>query len=145
MAAAAMGLAMASAMPDLKFLLDREGVTAEVQAKFYEAGIVNLRQHAAFAPDIEDLRKSLREDFALDPAAGLQTKIAISRIVVAWESAKIRSQKIAEAEADAEICQEAKPVRGNDFKIMREAYESKWWKLEKEQILARVYIKKIRA
>ena len=26
---------------------------------------------------------------------------------------------------------------------MREAYESKWWKLEKEQVPARVYIDKI--
>ena len=138
-----MELAMASAMPDLKFLLDREGVSAEVQAKFYEAGILNMRQFAAFAPDVEDLRKSLREDFALDPAAGLPTKIAISRIVVAWDSAKIRSQKLAEAEADAEVRQEAKPVRGNDFKVMREAYESRRWKLDKEQTPARSYIEKI--
>ena len=81
--AAAMEQAMASAMPDLKFLLDREGVAADLQVKFYEAGIINLRQFAAFAPDIEDLRKSLKEDFALDPAAGLPTKIAISKVVVA--------------------------------------------------------------
>jgi len=57
-AAAAMELAMASAMPDLKFLLDREGVSAEVLAKFYEAGVLNMRQFAAFASDAEDLRKS---------------------------------------------------------------------------------------
>ena len=50
---------------------------------------------------------------------------------------------MAEAKADAEIRQEAKPVRGNDFKVMREAYETKWWKLDKEQIPARVYIEKI--
>ena len=49
---------MAAAMPDLKFLLDREGVAAEVQAKIYEAGILNMRQFAAFASDAEDLRKS---------------------------------------------------------------------------------------
>ena len=130
--AAAMELAMASAMPDLKFLLDREGVAADLQVKFYEAGIINLRQFAAFAPDIDDLRTSLKEDFGLDPAAGLPTKITISKVVVAWESAKIRSQKLAEAEADAEIRQEAIPVRGNNFKVMREAYETMWWKLEKE-------------
>ena len=103
--AAAMELAMASAMPDLKFLLDREGVAADLQVKFFEAGIVNLRQFAAFAPDAEEMRKSLKEDFALDPAAGLPTKIAISKVMVAWESAKIRSQKLAEAEAEAEIRQ----------------------------------------
>ena len=51
--------------------------------------------------------------------------------------------EIGEAEADAEIRQEAKPGRGNEFKVMREAYENSWWKLEKDQIPARVYIDKI--
>ena len=129
-------LAMAAAMPDLKFLFDREGVASEMQARFYEAGILNMRQFAAFAADGEELRKSLKEDFGLDPAAGLPTKIAISKIVVAWDAAKIRSQKLAEAEAEAEVRQDPKPVRANDFKIMREAYEAKWWKLEKEQVPA---------
>ena len=39
MAAAAMEMAMNSGMPDLRFLFDREGVTAETQAKFFKAGI----------------------------------------------------------------------------------------------------------
>ena len=38
-------LAMTLAMPDLKFPFDREGVTSELQAKFYEK---------AGAPDHED-------------------------------------------------------------------------------------------
>jgi hypothetical protein len=83
------------------------------------------RQFAAFAADAEELRKSLKEDFAMDPAAGLPTKIAISKLVVAYESAKVRSRKLAEAEAEAEVRQEAKPVRGTDMKVMREAYEEK--------------------
>ena len=64
----AMKLAMSAAMPDLKFLMDREGVSAEMQEKFYEAGILNMRQFAAFAADGDELRKSLKEDFGLDPA-----------------------------------------------------------------------------
>jgi hypothetical protein len=102
-----------------------------------------MRQFAAFTADVEELRKSMREDFAMDPAAGLPTRIAISKVVVAWESAKVRSQKLAEAEAEAEARREAKPVRGTDVKVMREAYEEKRWKLEKEQVPARIYIEKI--
>ena len=82
---------MKAGMPDLRFLFDREGVAAEMQVKFYEASILSTRQFAAFAADGEELRKSLKEDFALDPAAGLPTRIAISKVVVAWESAKVRS------------------------------------------------------
>ena len=121
-----MEAAMNAGIPDLKFLFDREGIAAELQAKFFEAGIVSMRQFAAFAADGEELRKSLKEDFALDPAAGLQTKITIPKVVVAWESAKVRSQKRAEAQAEAEVRQEAKPLRSTDFKIMREACEEKW-------------------
>ena len=79
-------IAMAAAMPDLKFLFDREGVANDVQVRIYEAGILNMRQFAAFASDSEELRMSLKEDFGLDPAAGLPTKIAISKIVVAWDA-----------------------------------------------------------
>ena len=138
-----MEAAMSAGMPDLKFLFDREGIAVELQAKIFESGIVNMRQFAAFAADSEELRKSLKEDFGLDPAAGIQTKITISKVVVAWESAKARFQKRAEAEAEAEVHQEAKPLRGTDFKVMREACEEKWWKLEKEQVPARIYIEKI--
>ena len=105
--------------PDLKFLMDREGVNLEMQTKFYAAGIVNLRQFAAFCPSVDELRKSLLKDFGVDPESGLPAKVLISKIVVAWEAARARSTRLAEAEADAEIRQEAKPVRGNDVKIMK--------------------------
>ena len=129
--------------PDLKFLMDREGVNLEMQTKFYAAGIVNLRQFAAFCPSVDELRKSLLKDFGVDPESGLPAKVLISKIVVAWEAARARSTRLAEAEADAEIRQEAKPVRGNDFKIMKSTYEARWWKLEKEQVPARSYIEKV--
>jgi hypothetical protein len=50
---------------------------------------------------------------------------------------------VAEAEAEAEVRQEAKPVRGTDAKVIREAYDEKFWKLKKEQVPAGAYIEKI--
>ena len=132
-----------AATSDFKFLLDREGVPIELQTRFFDAGIINLRQFAAFVPDTDELRKSLKDDFGLDPGTGLPAKILISKVVVAWGSAKVRASKLAEAEAEAEVRREAKPVRGTDFKALREAYEAKWWKLEKEQVPARAYIEKV--
>ena len=129
--------------PDLKFLMDREGVNLEMQTKFYAVRIVNLRQFAAFCPSVGELRKSLLKDFGVDPEYVLPAKVLISKIVVAWEVARARSTRLAEAEADAEIRQEAKPVRGNNFKIMKSTYEARWWKLEKEQVPARSYIEQV--
>jgi len=110
------------ATPELRFLMDREMVPIDLQNQFHDAGITSVPQFAAFVPNSDELRKSLKEDFGIDPSTGLPAKIAASKVIVAWEAARVRSTKLAEAEADAEIRQEPKPVRGNDFKIMTLAY-----------------------
>ena len=129
-------------MPDLKFLFDREGVAADTQKAIYEAGILNMRQFAALVPDAVGLRKCLEEDFGMSGAT-LAGKVAISKVVVVWETAKVRSEKAAEAEAECEVRQEPKPVRNNDYQVMREAYETKYWKLEKNQHPAKIYLERI--
>ena len=118
-------------------------VTKEIQAQLYHAGITTTQQFAAFVPDADELRKSLKDDFNMDPGAGLAMKVSVSRVVVTWEAAKARSAKRAEAEAECEVRQEIKPLRGTDFAVMRDSYMAKWWKLEREQIPAKVYIEKI--
>ena len=133
---------MDAAMPDLKFLLDREGVTAEVQAKIFHAGIINIRQFAALVQDTEELRKCLKDDFGLD-ATNLAGKALASTVAVARETAKVRAAKVAEVEAECEVRQEPKPVRGNDYQNMKEAYEKKYWTLEKNQLPANIYIERI--
>ena len=135
--------AMEAASTDFKFLMDRENVPKGLQAKIFHAGVTSVPQFAAFAPDSEELRKSLKDDFELDPAAGLATKVTISRVVVAWEAAKSRAAKRAENEAECEVRQEIKPLRGSDFHVMRQNYEERWWKLDKEQAPAKAYIERI--
>jgi len=67
----------------------------------------------------------------------------LSKIVVAWESAKGRATKMTEIEADSEVREQAKPIRVTDFKAMRDAYQDKWWKLEPKQVPAKQYLEKI--
>ena len=81
---------------DLLFLLDREGVDAELQKKVYEAGILSVRQFAVTFKDTEDLRYSAKEYFGVDPSKGLADKVRLSRFLVAFESAKVRSAKLAD-------------------------------------------------
>lgn len=133
---------MESAMPDLKFLFDREGAEAETQKAIYEAGITNVRQFAALVPDVAVLRKCLEEDFGMS-STSLAGKVKMSKVVVVWETAKVRVERWAEAEAEREVRQEPKPVRNNDYQWMRDAYEAKYWKLEKVHLPAKIYIERI--
>ena len=122
----------AKASPDLRFLLDREGVSLIIQARLVHAGVTTMRQFGACFTTSEDLRSVAKEDFALDPTVMAQ-RVELSKLVVAWESAKIRSTKLTEAEADAEVRQEAKLLKGTDVNTIRKSYESKWWKLEEDR------------
>ena len=47
-------------LPDWKFLFDREGVAAGLQAKFLEAGIVNMRQITPNSKDFAPTDKALK-------------------------------------------------------------------------------------
>ena len=127
---------------DVKFLMDREGVPGDLVTKFMDAGITTVRLFAAFAADAQDVRKTLTDDFGIDGAT-LVGRVTAGKVIVAWELAKARSSKLAEAEAESEVRQEAKPLRQTDFRAMREAYEARWWKLERKQVPSRTYVEKI--
>ena len=133
---------METAAPDLKFLLDREGIALITQARIVHAGITTMRQFGAFFTSAEDLRKVAKDSLGLDPDV-LAQRVELSKLVVSWESAKVRATKLAEAEAEAEIRQEAKQLKGTDVNAIRKAYEAKWWKLEEEQTPAKCYLEKI--
>ena len=130
------------AASDFAFLMDREGISADLTKKFTDAGIDTVRLFASLVSDSAGLRKLLSDDFGIDLTT-LAGKVTVARIVVAWEAAKARSAKYAEVEAETEVRQEAKPLRQSDFKSMRDAYESRWWKLESKQVPSRIYVEKV--
>ena len=136
-------MAMQAGSPDLKFLFDREGIKLDIQAAIFNAGVLTMRQFAAMFESSEDLRKIAKDELNVDPAASLANRVLVSKMIVAWESAKVRSGKMAEAEADSELRQEAKPIKGTDFHAILKAWEERWWKLEDEEVPARAYVEKI--
>jgi len=121
--------ARASAGSDLKFLLDREMVDSNFQDQLLGAGVNSVKQFAALVKDRDELMTVLDSEFTI-PGEGLVKRVAMSRIVVAWETARARASKAAEAEADCEVMMTPKQVRPNDFRAMKETYESTWLLLE---------------
>ena len=115
---------------DLKFLLDREGVDIELQVKLFFVGVSSVKQVATFAEDKADLRKSLKVNFEMDPDTDIKSRIAIAKVLVAWDAARARAAKMAEAEGDAQARNVPKEVGSSDHHAMRKAFELKYWEVD---------------
>ena len=135
-------IAFESAGSGLKFLLDREGVSLDFQGKLFHVGVSNVKQFAVFAEDRAELRKLLKDNFEIDAEANITSRVAASKIVVAWESAKARSSKQAEIEGESEARKIPKDISPSDFHSMRAAYESRHWELEDRRVPGRSYLEK---
>ena len=51
---------------DLKYLLAREQVGEDIQAKFYHIGITTIPKFATFASDVTEFKEILKTEFELD-------------------------------------------------------------------------------
>ena len=134
--------AFLAANSDLKFLLDREGVDEDFQAKLYHVGVVNVKQFAAFAEDRADLRKITKDNFEIDMDVDMASRVKVSKIVVAWDVAKARSAKQAEIEGESQCRRVPKDIGASDFQAMRESFETRWWELEDKRVPGKSYMEK---
>ena len=123
--AAQKAAAFLAANSDLKFLLDREGVDEDFQAKLYHVGVVNVKQFVAFAEDRADLRKITKDNFEIDMDVDMASRVKVSKIVVAWDVAKARSAKQAEIEGESQCRRVPKDIGASDFQAMRESFETR--------------------
>jgi uncharacterized membrane protein YgcG len=133
---------IAQAGSDLKFLLDREGVDIELQVKLFFVGVSSVKQFSAFAEDKADLRKSLKTNFEVDPDTDIRSRVAIAKVLVAWDAARARAAKMAEAEGDAQARNVPKEVGSSDHHAMRKAFETKYWEVDDMKVPGKTYIEK---
>ena len=134
--------AFAEAGSDLKFLLDRENVDEALQGKIFHIGIRTVRQFGAFVADRTELIEILKTNFNLDGAADIMNRVKITKLVVAWETAKVRAAKMAEMDATGEATSTPKALAPLDKQSMRAAYEQKWWELEDHRVPGKSYLEK---
>ena len=115
---------MAPANADLLHLLAQSKVSAEVQKTLLDSEVTSVRAFSAMFSSEADLREVLKKDFGLDPeVGGLKTRVAISKVVIAWETAKGRVSKLIELEGEAETRSEAKRLPVPDHRAMEDAFE----------------------
>ena len=130
------------ASSELRFALDREGIDMNLQVEIYRAGILNVRHFAYMVSSMDELKKVLKDDFNIDASDGLAKRVLVAKMVSAWESARARAGKMAEAEGEADVRNVPKTLPMGDLISMREVFEAKWWELEDSSVPARSYVEK---
>ena len=122
---------------DLLHLFSQAKVASDIQTKLFEAGVDCVKGFAALVADEKELRKLLKDEFGLDDSGGLAQRVKISKVVIAWDSARSRTAKMNEMDGEAETRGEPKKVPQPEYQGMIDAFEKLHWELEDKHTLPR--------
>ena len=114
---------------DLLHLMAQSKVATDIQKALYGAGVDSVEGFAALVNTSDAMRAVLKKDFSIDEEASLQDRVKVSKVLVAWEAAKVRTSKIRELEGEAEVRGIPKQIQQPDYKAMKDSFTSKFWKL----------------
>ena len=134
--------AMEAGTSELKFLLDRHGVDTDLQALLFHSKIVTMNTLATIVSKPEELRELVKDEFGIDSASNLQSRVKVANLVVAWDAACARMKKQSEIEGELATKHLVKPLSTNEYTAMRQAWEKRYWVLDEEFIPARTYLEK---
>ena len=131
-----------TANADFVHLMSGAKVPQELQDKFIDAGVDSVKSFAAAFKDIDDLHKTIKKELGIDPEESLSMRMKAAKVVVAWETAKGRSAKMVEMEAEAESRKEPKHVPVQDHKAMKKAFEDQHGELIDEATPSQRFMEK---
>ena len=89
--------------PDLRLLLESEGVTVPVMVKLYDLGFKTLRLFQKFDSTEERVKEGFKRDLEIDPAASAQNRIEMARLLACWEQASKRVETRNKLDAEAAV------------------------------------------
>ncbi len=75
---------------DLSYLLEKEGMLPEVQAKLASLGYTDVAVFSRMEDTAAAVREVLKVDIGLDPATPPQHRAMGARVLVAWDNSKKR-------------------------------------------------------
>eukprot|EP00973_Karenia_brevis_P066923 9303757-Karenia_brevis.AAC.1 len=101
----AQAAAMKRARADLRFVMKDNEVSEEVQGVLYHNGFDKLKSFVGIGETRAEVKEVLRTDFELDVTENIQIRVAVSRVMSAWEDAKLQQSKESEARAEARAAQ----------------------------------------
>ena len=126
---------------DFAFMLSKLEVEPETQAYLGFHGVRSAETFSQLAGTAAELKTLLEEDFGISIATGgFAARLQISRLTVAWEKARTRATRYAEAEAESDLQRQPKTLPLPEFSAMRRAYEAAHGKLAVREVPAKGYI-----
>ena len=134
--------AMEAGSSELKYSFAKENVSERIQAIFFHVGVVILARLSTFCTDEAELRTVLRDDMGLDAASGLTARAEVSGVICAFSSAKTRTVEMAKQLGELDSRRQMKPLLGSDYLVMKNAFETKFERLEDYDTPARVYLER---
>ena len=135
-------LALEKGSSELKFLFEKNGVDNDLQAFLLHSQICTVAVFATIASSSDELKTLIKDEFAVDIAAGLQQRVRVANLLVCWEAAQCRTKRQSELEGELATKHLVKPMASSEYNAMRLAWESKFWAVEDEMVPARSYLER---
>ena len=137
--------ALKSMSSDLVFLLDKNNVDTDVQAKIGELGYTDVGVFSKFEDSADKVRAAFKADLGLDESQGARFRVVLARLINAWEAANARAEKIQEKEALHRVGDQPRTIAKADNLELIRAYEkvhAKRAELDDDEIPATSYLEK---
>lgn len=134
--------ALAKGGADLKFLFEKNDVSVEVMAAWFNAGVVTLEKFANIAKDIVDLASVLKNHLGIDQDASLADRVKVASVTCAWNNARTRVQRAAEVEAEMDTKDWIKPLVSSEWLAMKAGLERVVGALDEKATPAKEYVEK---
>jgi hypothetical protein len=84
----------------------------------------------------------VKNNFEIDTDADIASRVKVSKIIVAWDSARARSTKQSEIEGEREARKVPKDLGASDYQAIRATYEARFWELEDKRNPGKSYLEK---
>ena len=133
--------AMEKGKPDLKWILSDQEVPETIQGVLFEAGVTKASTFMGLGEDRAEVKATLKEDFKLDAAANIQTRISVAKLLTAWEMTKVHCTKENEAAAEARAGQITRAITTSEHSAMVKAFNKRFdADLRREQVPSPTYL-----
>ena len=132
-AAAAMETSLSRLAPDLRYLLDTEGVPPAVQQTLADAGYISVRLFSMVDTEARGVKEFCRTDLGLDPSSGAEARLNVAKVLSVWMTATSRVRAWNQLDSTANTSNLPKVLPKSEHLALRAAFEAKWYRLEEKR------------
>ena len=108
---------------DLKFIFQEANIPKDVQAKIASLGYTTREVFSKVEDSQAELRNFIKSDIGIDPKASPDHRNLVSKILVAWESASKRVDKLQTEEAEQRAADVPRTIPKQSHLFVKQNFE----------------------